>query len=59
MSSFDFSGAASIGMPAFHGGIGALPGALTDSIGCQTLSTLSVNRSPIRMRLHELVERQF
>lgn len=47
-SSFAF-GAASDGVPPFHGGIGALSGGYNDSIGPQTLSTRSVKRSPIRI----------
>jgi hypothetical protein len=48
-SSFVLSSALSAGVPAFHGGMGALPGGYRDSMGSQTLSTRSVNKSPISM----------
>jgi hypothetical protein len=46
-SSFALCVACSMGVPALHGGIGAFPGGYSDSMGCQTLSTLPSNRSPI------------
>src|SRR5262249_13387075 len=46
-SSFTLAGATSGAAPASHVGIGFLPSSYSDSIGPQTSSTRSVNRSPI------------
>src|SRR5262245_47013332 len=46
-SSFTLFDAISGGVPESHGLGAVLPGAYNDSIGCQTASTLSVNKSPM------------
>src|SRR5580765_7462274 len=42
-----FSSTIAPGVPAFHGGMGFLPGLYSDSIGPQTESTRALKRSPI------------